>query len=170
MKGNKIMPDKEVRNFYHAIHLIEASLNELRQITRDIIPETLIVNGVKDAIFEYCELNQSQLTRINFQFIGEFKRIKKEIEINTFLIFKEIIDNSLNYANPSEILVQILQEPSRLSLIMQDNGNCFNLHASENIHGLGLKKIKSLVENLHGTIDINSQLGIGSEFTIEFSI
>jgi signal transduction histidine kinase len=92
------------------------------------------------------------------------------MEINAFRILQEIIGNAIKHSGASELIVQIIQEPERLSLIAQDNGKGFDLQKATAGKGIGLNSIKSRVESMKGMIDIYSEPDSGTEINIEFNL
>jgi signal transduction histidine kinase len=129
------------------------------------------------------------------QFMPGYERIKKEIVIEgethfhsdhyrLSLILNNLISNAIKYADSSKedpfIQIAIHVDPEKASLTFRDNGigiennylqkvfNMFFRATSKNEGaGLGLYIVKEAVEKLCGTIQLESQLGKGTVFTIE---
>ena len=100
-------------------------------------------------------------------------------------IFLNLISNSLKFASPDRALLiticsrQLGDEPQ---LIFMDNGvgfdmekagsNIFKLHQkfSDNSQskGIGLYLIRNHMESLDGKIEVNSELNVGTSFTLTF--
>lgn len=57
-------------------------------------------------------------------------------------------------------------EKNLLNLNLKDDGVGFDTNILTQKDGLGIKSIKNRVEQLMGTINIKSQIGIGTEFNI----
>lgn len=129
------------------------------------------------------------------QFMPGYERIRKEIliegETHFFsdhyrlsLILNNLISNAIKYADPSKedqfIRIAIRIDAEKASLTFTDNGigierdylhkvfNMFFRGTEKNDGaGLGLYIVKEAVEKLCGTIQLDSQLGKGTVFTIE---
>ncbi len=147
------------------------SIIELRRVAHNMMPEGLVKFGLKDALTDFCDsLNNSVSLKVRFQFFGEFKRIEQKVEIGAYRIVQELINNAVKHAEASELIVQMIQEPNRLSLIVQDNGKGFDINVVKQAKGIGLQSVQTRVDSLNGHFDFFSEPGKGSEFTIEFKL
>lgn len=171
MKGNTILSNESVNDFDHALGLLDSSINELRRVAHNMMPEVLVHLGLKDALSDFCEnLNESNSMNIRFQFIGQFERVEQKLEIGTYRILQELINNAIKHSEAGELIVQMIQEPNRLCLIVVDDGKGFDVNSVNQGKGIGLSSVKSRIESLNGRIDIYSEPGKGTEFIIEFDI
>ena len=80
----------------------------------------------------------------------------------------ELVNNALKYAGADNINVQIVQQPDRVSLTVQDDGQGFDPAAST--RGTGLTNIRTRAESVGGTMNIFSEPGKGAEINVEFTI
>jgi PAS domain S-box-containing protein len=105
-------------------------------------------------------------------------------EKNLRSILYNLLSNALKYRHPDRVLairVACTTEGNDLILIVQDNGlgvselqqkHLFQLFQRLHTHvegsGLGLYMVKKIVENAGGTIAVQSQVNVGTTFTIRF--
>jgi two-component system, NarL family, sensor kinase len=170
MKSNFIISEENVNQFDHAIGLLDNSISELRRVAHNLMPEALIKFGLKDVLQDFCDQIDSKEIKINFQFYGEEKRIERSIEIALYRIGQELINNSLKHAAASELLVQLIQDETRVQLTVQDNGKGFDPKGIDGTKSIGLKNIRARVESFNGSYDIVSNPGMGTEISVEFGI
>jgi two-component system, NarL family, sensor kinase len=171
LKGNLMIPGNNVKDFDQALNMLDTSIKELRRVAHNMMPEGLVKFGLKDALSDFCEsLNTSASPKVKFQFFGEFKRIEQKVEIGAYRIVQELINNAIKHAEASELVVQMIQESDRLSLIVQDNGKGFDINIAKLGSGIGLNSVKTRIDALNGHMDIHSEPEKGSEFTIDFNL
>ena len=167
-KENHIINNGDVNSFKQALNLLDTSITELRRVARNMMPQTLLNSGLKEAVSEFCDnLERSSNINIKFQFYGNEKRLPQSYELTVYRIVQELLNNILKHANAAEVVVQLVQEEDRLSLLIQDNGKGFDKSKIDLFEGHGLKNIKSRVESLGGHFDIDSEINKGTEITVE---
>ncbi len=171
MKGNVILPHDNVNDFNQALIMLDTSISELRRVAHNMMPEALMKLGLKDALADFCaELDKCNPLHIIFQFYGQFKRLESNLEINAYRIIQELINNAIKHSGATELVVQMMQEPNRLCLMVMDNGIGFDFTKLDTSKGVGFSSVKSRVDAFNGDMGINSNPGKGTEFTIEFKV
>jgi len=171
MKGNVMLTSESVDNFNKALSMLDASITELRRVAHNMMPEALVKLGLKDTLTDFCsELSASCPIQIDFQFYGQFERVRSDLEINAYRIIQELVNNAVKHAEAKEIVVQMIQEDNRLCFIVFDKGKGFDINNLNESKGVGLSNIKSRVDSLNGQMEVNSDPGKGTEITLEFLI
>jgi signal transduction histidine kinase len=171
MKNNVVLTHESVKDFNHALGMLETSITELRRVAHNMMPDALLNLGLKDALNDFCtELDKIDPTHILFQSFGQFERIDSGLEINAYRIILELVNNALKHSGAKELVVQMIQEPGRLCFIVQDDGKGFDSKKVFAKGGLGLASVKSRVDLFNGRMEINSNSLKGTEITIEFTI
>jgi signal transduction histidine kinase len=106
-------------------------------------------------------------------------------ELHLTNVFTSLFDNAIKYQNKKGPCIEITAEQTdnRIKIKIRDNGggishenlkkifDKFYRVSTGNVHvvkgfGLGLSYAKKIVEMLHGTIEVNSELDKGSTFTV----
>ncbi|WDU84612.1 ATP-binding protein [Caloramator sp. Dgby_cultured_2] len=72
----------------------------------------------------------------------------------------------MRHGKANKIDINLLINKEEVNLIITDNGNGFNVKAMGN-SGIGLKNIKTLVDVLKGSIEIDSKIGKGTKLFIK---
>jgi two-component system, NarL family, sensor kinase len=170
IKGNYVLPEEYVNRFDNALGLLDNSIGELRRVAHNMMPESLVKYGLKDALQDFCyQIDNDKKVKIHFQFFGEEKRVESSIETNVFRIAQELINNSLKHAEASELMVQLILKGERVHLTVQDNGKGFDITQVDETKSSGLRNIRSRVDTFNGRMDIISNPGKGTEVIIEFN-
>lgn len=121
------------------------------------------------------------------QIIGEFEEAMGMHTVKSYLysIFYNLISNSIKYTQPGVVPIIVISSSSddnKVRLKFKDNGigidmqtsgkHLFGLYKRFHFHiegkGMGLYMVKTQVDALHGKITVNSEVGKGTEFIIEF--
>jgi signal transduction histidine kinase len=169
MKGSVILSNESVEHFNLAINMLDSSITELRRVAYNMMPEALIRLGLKDTLTDYCtELDKVLPAQIKFQFFGQFQRVDPALEINSYRIIQELVNNAIKHSEAKNIIVQMIQETSRVCYIITDDGKGFDTNTVELKKTVGLTSLKSRVDTFNGQVDIDSQPGRGTEITVEF--
>jgi signal transduction histidine kinase len=98
-----------------------------------------------------------------------------EMRKNLYLIFKEAINNAFKYSGCSEIHTVISKTDQQLNLTIKDNGVGFDVNREMkgdrlSLSGNGLRNMRSRVEEMKGTLLVNSIAGEGTEIKVRIPI
>ncbi len=78
---------------------------------------------------------------------------------NIFLCVKEIINNSMKYADATEISMRVAIENKQLRIEISDNGKGFNVEKALQSGGNGLHNMLQRMTEIHGNIEFYSKKG-----------
>jgi two-component system, NarL family, sensor kinase len=168
MKGNSIITQEAIDMYDHALGLLDTSIRELRHVAHNLMPETLFRYGLRQTLSDFCEGIGNKGLKVIFSFYGVDKRYNEKLEIASYRIIQELVNNAMKHAEASEINVQLVSEEERLSITVQDNGKGIDLKTSGESSGKGLANIRSRVASFGGHFDLSSEHGKGTEAIIEF--
>lgn len=171
MKENAVISSDNITAFNQALGLLDHSIQELRRIAHNLMPETLMHYGVRTALHDFFAQLPQQGGIINFQSYGNDSRYPHDIELAAYRVTQELINNALKYAGSSQITVQLFQEPNRLCIQVSDNGTGFDTSGLQyNTEGKGLQGIRNRVAMLGGKFEISSSKSEGTEAMMEFCL
>lgn len=123
---------------------------------------------LKGRIYNFIEKAKESTKQIKFSFtINEqmqdfsFSSIKG---INVYRILQEAINNSLKYAEATEIKIHLDQSAEDIFLKIEDNGKGFS--KDQKTSGNGLKNMAIRMEEIDGKFDLKTTLNQGTVITI----
>lgn len=143
-----------------------------------------IVKIVEDITMEAVEYVENKGLTITFDTNVEEKIIGVDKD-NIERIILNLLSNAVKFSKPNgRIEVQVIDEGDIVKLKVSDDGKGISKEDQEKIFykfvqveqlftrshegtGIGLSLVKSIVENHGGNIYVKSELGVGSEFTVE---
>lgn len=170
MKDNLIITPDNMAVFERSLDMLDTSIKELRRVAHNMMPELLTKFGLSEALKEYTNsINATGLFMVKYQSIGMDTRIEKTSEIIIYRIIQELLNNIMKHAAATEVLVQLVKEENRLSIMVEDNGKGFDTSLLNDNKGAGLTNIQSRVNYLKGRLDIHSEAGKGTLVNIEFN-
>lgn len=171
MSGNQIIPEESAQSFSRVIDNLETSIQELRRVARNMMPEALVRFGLRDALQDYIDyLNRAGGQPIDYQTFGLSERLPQATEIIVFRIVQELLNNVQKHAGASHTLVQLIRDGERFHLTVEDNGRGFDTARLAQQPGIGWLNIRSRVDYLNGTLMINSAPDKGTTVDIEFML
>ncbi|KQO30003.1 histidine kinase [Flavobacterium sp. Leaf82] len=148
--------------------LLDYSIKELRNISQNLMPESLLKLSLEHALRDLCIANSNTKSKIEFQYLIQKPNLPKNYEIVIYRIIQELLNNALKYAEASEILVSCSQNKDTFFITVEDNGVGFDVSLKS--AGMGLRNIKNRLEILKGKLEIESELNKGTSTYIELKI
>jgi len=92
-------------------------------------------------------------------------KLDAEKRKNTFLIFKEAINNAAKYSDARHLAIQIGRQNGSLRLLVRDDGKGFDPETV--VHGNGLKNMADRAQSMKGQLTQTSEPGKGSTISLE---
>lgn len=164
VKNGVILEAEDVSKFNRVVGLLDESMQELRRVAHNMMPESLSRYGLKVALNDFC----SNIPNLKFHFYGEENRLEPRLEVMIYRTIHELVNNALKHASAEVINVQLVQQHNSVTLTVHDNGNGFDPAVA--VSGTGLHNIRSRAEMFRGTVDIVSSPGKGTEASVSFMI
>jgi len=171
MKGNVFLTEKNALALNTVIDQLDVSINELRRVSHNMMPEALIKFGLKEAVENYCEsINQTGALKIRLQTYGFEQRFEQDTETILFRMIQELLNNIVKHAQAQQALVQLIKENSKLSLTVEDDGKGFEKSSLDATTGAGFANIIARAAFLNCSVEIRTAPGEGTSITIEGTI
>ncbi len=169
---NHLEPEKESdrKVIASASKYIDDVLTKTREISYNLLPNTLVRKGLVKAIEEYVS-KLSHVHRLEISFEGDPVQLEKEQEINIYRIIQEVIHNTIKHSEASHLIIKLKKNGSLLTLLTADNGKGFDYDKQvEYNNGLGLINLQSRTEVLNAKFSYESEPGIGTRYIFEIPI
>jgi len=153
----------------HVIKDLDQSVDELRRIARNMMPESLLSIGLKPALADLCRYMQTPGTDIQFQAFDLRTSYSQPVLIGVYRIVQELLNNVVKHANASQIIVQCSENDAHLFLTVEDDGCGFDPEGMAR-KGMGLSNIKNRVALLQGKVEIDSKPGQPTAVNIQIPL
>ena len=164
MKQGVIVEAEDVSRFNKVMDMLDNSMQELRRVAHNMMPESLSRYGLRISLEDFC----GSFPNVKFHFFGTEQRFDTKIETTVYRAAHELVNNAVKYAQAESINVQLVQETDRISITVQDDGQGFD--PQENRQGSGLQNIENRVNAVNGKMNVFSQPGQGTEITVEINL
>jgi signal transduction histidine kinase len=163
----------------------EAIFDELNHISAGLLGA---IKATRRAIFELSppQLNEIGLVAALADWMGEEVEVKhgikavimgddKRFDISNeerYLLFRcvrELMINVIKHAQANKVALRIVEENDLLTIGVEDNG--IGMDRTRDLKdpkhsGFGLFSIEERIQNVGGSMDINSKLGSGTKITL----
>lgn len=153
-------PDKFNEYKAYTANLLTTSIKDIRRISHDLMPTVLAEFGLKAAVKEVCEQLQNGIVfdcKVSIASIN----LDNYLELAAFRTVQELMINVVKHANATHADVLITDQGNELLISVSDNGQGMPIDQQDN-SGIGLRSIRTKVDLLKGTLDIQSKLGKGT--------
>ncbi|WP_422104168.1 tetratricopeptide repeat-containing sensor histidine kinase [Winogradskyella sp.] len=124
-----------------------------------------------DSIHDFAN-NVTEASKLNIDIsthgLEDFVNVSLENDLRRISV--ELITNILKYADAKEVTIEIILRDKIISILVEDDGNGFDTSKLKNTKGIGLRNIKKKVEELKGTLNIDSLIHKGTTIIIEIPV
>jgi len=152
------------------VHQLDYSVDELRRIAHDVMPESLRFGGLASALSDLCRYMGTPIVQVVFQNLGIKDNYPDQIRVTVYRVVQELMANAIKHANASKIILQCSELDSWLFVTVEDNGMGMELKEENRRKGLGLINIRNRVSLLNGDIETISHPGEGTTVNIQIPL
>ncbi|HMG93199.1 MAG TPA: sensor histidine kinase, partial [Chryseolinea sp.] len=96
--------------------------------------------------------------------------LENSLEITVFRIIQELIANIIKHAKASNAIIHLTQHQESINIMVEDNGVGFDIALIKPSAGMGLYSIQRRVENIGGSVTIESIPNSGTTVIIDLPI
>ena len=144
--------------------IVESTVKVVRNITLLLRPSMLDDLGLIPALeWQAREVSRQTGLRVDVAATGVSDELPEEFKTCIYRVVQEALHNVTRHALAASVRIVAQQEPRRLLLSIQDDGQGFDLERSR---GLGLLGMKERVAHLGGTLRLVSEPGRGTLISV----
>jgi PAS domain S-box-containing protein len=152
-----------------SMHLVMASINEIRNLSRDLSAPTLGTKSLTDSITALVEMVASSSgLSIAFDHCSYYTPLSMNQRLAIYRIVQEQLNNIIKHASATSVSVSLSQTDGDTILIVNDNGKGFDTLGKRN--GIGLNNIISRAKVFNGKVKIESAPGKGCLLIVNLPI
>lgn len=154
---------------------IRALIDDVRRMAWDARPSILDDYGIDHALARYVEeISKRVAFPIDYQCVlpPDAERLPPEIEITLYRIAQEAVTNIIRHAGAAQASIILLRHDHEVSLIVEDDGQGFDLRAVQR-HGdmaLGLIGMEERAALVGGDFAVVSKPGAGTTVRVRIPV
>lgn len=166
-KRQDLSEEKRTELLGSLMKTIDDAFDEVRNISHNLAPSLLSERGLKGALKSIADrVNQGAHLKMSFDTYGLNGPMDTLIENTLFRTIQEIVSNTIKHSGATTLFIQLTRGNDEISLMAEDNGKGFNYEEVQKHSSYGLLHMKSRIENLNGTLFIDSNPGRGTIINI----
>ncbi|WP_156472391.1 tetratricopeptide repeat-containing sensor histidine kinase [Sphingobacterium populi] len=144
------------------IQQVDYSVDEVRRVARNMMPESLRTLGLTAALSDLCRSMQNADLKVDFRASDLSGNYTPQFLTGVYRIAQELLTNTVRHSQASHVLLQCSEHETRFYLSIEDNGRGFDREIlQEPTRGIGLQNIRNRVDMLNGHMEIDTAPGKG---------
>jgi len=171
-----VKPERTAKEFTSLHKTVQEESEELRRMVTDLRPLRVESADLRELMMGLAERFRAEYDLPVDVFVDDRAlRLPDRVCRELFQIYREALHNVKKHANASHVVVKLVPNDSKVSLIVDDNGLGFSFsgrYTSEDLDRLRLGpiSIKERTRTVGGTLTLESNPGHGARLTIDIPI
>lgn len=155
------LDEKDKKLYEKGRELLNDVIQKVRGISHNLHSNILKEFGLNEAIRHFIKkVTQGSMINATTNLDDNYATENADDDISIYRMVQELINNTLKYANSTEILISSTLEENDLHMVLFHNGNGLTQEQFEELRyqkeGLGLKNIQNRIILLKGSINFTS--------------
>lgn len=169
---NKVASEEAISERAKAIAALKDVEGEVRAISHELSHAAYhninnFISSIKELLKTTCSTNDLDFS-FDYDETYDWDAMKGEIKINLYRMVQEILQNAVKHSKCKNILVSFVRRNQILIVTITDDGQGFASKPGKK--GIGMRNIKSRVEKLGGTWDIDSRPNKGTTIILNIPL
>ena len=144
----------------NSTQLLKDVHKEIRNIAFNLMPQTLVKEGLKAAIKELArKVNNTDGMVIHATFTDFDERLNEIQEVSVYRIIQELLSNIMKYSQAKNVYIGITGYEDEVAVSIEDDGVGYDLDKFKNSEGNGWRNISSRINLIKGFIEIDTRPG-----------
>ena len=149
---------------------ISSAIEEIRRLSKSMIETFHKEVGLELSLNDLIEnVRMVQQFSISLHFsVPDEQQLDDKLKMTVFRIIQEQLNNTIKYAEASEVTISVIQKTHLLQITIADDGKGFD--TSQKRKGIGITNIISRTELFNGRVIIESSPGRGCRMQVSFTM
>jgi two-component system sensor histidine kinase UhpB len=147
---------------------LQKAIQEARKLSHHMVMPRFAEKNLQDELEQLIEnYSYKQIVELKLEGMDE-ESLPGPIKETVYRIIQEQLSNIYKHAKANKVVIQISNNPSELTMLIQDNGVGFDIQQKRK--GIGITNIFTRVEACNGTTNIISSPGNGCSISIKIPL
>lgn len=138
--------------------IVNQCIHQVRHVCTELRPAVIDSVGFIQAIQDYCR-QWEKISGIQVDMICDVEYLGKTLDLDLYRIVQEALTNVSRHASATKVLIRINQKPSKLVVLIHDNGVGFPSFKAGVNNSHGLKGMMERAEQHQGTLRFKNKNG-----------
>ena len=160
--------DDAIKNRSNYINEIKEIEQDIRKVSHDLNTDFIANSSFLDIIKTLVE-TQTRAYKLDYSINAtsdiNWDILTNKAKIHIYRILQESLQNIYKHANANKLEIEFQQKNNLISLTIKDDGDGFDINKAK--EGIGLKNIKSRVNEINGKLYIDTKKNKGTTIKIE---
>jgi PAS domain S-box-containing protein len=166
----KILEEPEEKSIAQFRATFEEMVEHMRSLSHDLYPTLLEREGLLPALEAYFTRYENVTgIRISFRHSGVRGRLPLNIEVASYRIVQEALNNAAKHSGAESIGIELSRSYGTVKICVEDNGKGFDVSGINN-ESSGLFIMKARVLDSGGNFSVESSPGQGTRLTCTLKI
>lgn len=171
--SKRLSGEKEIKEEIDEIsQILDQSIESSRSLSYELNPPFLHDEGLLRALQWLTDMRHMQGLSIQIQCEKKLPELSKNLKIFLFQAVRELLINIIKHARTDEAELRLSYMEDNLFIEVIDNGKGFDVRELESggSAGMGLRSIREKLDLMNGKLEISSEPGRGSHFTLQVPV
>jgi len=155
MSMRALLKPDETELLDKSVSLIQASSQQVRDLSHELVPPVLLKLGLLPALEDLCDHYSND--HLNFVFhkeISMWTNMSDDVSFKLYLIIQELLQNMIKHSGANQAMVRYIDTEDSAIITLSDNGK--HQMSSESVQGenLGLISIRTRIKILQGSFEV----------------
>lgn len=172
MKQAFILQHEHAVAFERSMSLLDESLAELRRVSHNMMPESLVKLGLEEALKDYIQtIEENSGISFTYQSFGlQETDLENIYKITIFRVVQELTTNIMRHSKAKAALVQVMVKEGQINLTVEDNGVGFEPRQVNTGKSMGIQNLYHRITYLKGKVDLQTEPTGGCSYYIEIPL
>ncbi len=162
-RGSETAPERLRSGLSHIEGSVHKLADDIHDMSRLLHPSILDDLGLVAAVRADCaRFSEREGIPVRVESQDVPLKLPPDVALSLYRITQESLHNIAKHAQAKRVTVTILGEEEQVRLIVEDSGAGFDVHRAKEKAGLGLISMSERVRLLEGTLEVQSQPGVGA--------